>query len=107
LRSIGLGGPPVEAIRALARAVADGRLTLRPGPHAEREIEQMLELPGIGPWTAQYIGMRALRLPDAFPHSDLGLCKALGVTPAKVLARAEAWRPWRAYAALHLWSTLN
>ncbi|HZP10829.1 MAG TPA: AlkA N-terminal domain-containing protein [Nevskiaceae bacterium] len=107
LRGIGLGGPPVEAIRSLAIAVAENRLTLQPGPRAEHELEMLPELPGIGPWTAQYIGMRALRMPDAFPHSDLGLVKALGLTPAKVLSRAEAWRPWRAYAAVHLWSTLS
>jgi AraC family transcriptional regulator of adaptative response / DNA-3-methyladenine glycosylase II len=107
LRAIGLGGPPVEAILALARGVADGTLVLDPGPRAQETLERLPELPGIGPWTAQYIGMRALRLPDAFPHSDLGLCKALSLTPAKMLARADAWRPWRAYAALHLWNSLS
>jgi AraC family transcriptional regulator of adaptative response / DNA-3-methyladenine glycosylase II len=62
------------------------------------------ELPGIGPWTAEYVAMRALGDPDAFPHSDLGLMQALQLEkPAALLARAEAWRPWRAYAALHLW----
>ena len=65
---------------------------------------------GIGEWTAQYIAMRELREPDAFPAADIGLMRALadadGVrpTPAELLARAEAWRPWRAYAALHLWT---
>ncbi len=107
LRAIGLGGPPVAAIRAIARAVAHGKLLLEPGPHSECAVEQLQEIPGIGPWTAQYIAMRALRLPDAFPHSDLGLCKALDATPAQVLRRAEAWRPWRAYAALHLWNSLS
>jgi AraC family transcriptional regulator of adaptative response / DNA-3-methyladenine glycosylase II len=64
------------------------------------------ELPGIGPWTAEYVAMRALGDPDAFPHSDLGLMQALELDkPAALLTRAEAWRPWRAYAALHLWQS--
>jgi AraC family transcriptional regulator of adaptative response / DNA-3-methyladenine glycosylase II len=65
-------------------------------------------LPGVGEWTAQYIAMRALAWPDAFPHTDLGVMKALGETrPAGVLAAGEAWRPWRAYAVMHLWQTLT
>src|SRR5262249_4089416 len=106
LRGIGLGGPPVAAIRALARAVADRSLKLGPGPQAMATVERLQAFPGIGAWTAQYIGLRALRLPDAFPHSDLALCKRLGTTPAGTLRQAEAWRPWRAYAALHLWNSL-
>jgi AraC family transcriptional regulator of adaptative response / DNA-3-methyladenine glycosylase II len=67
-----------------------------------------MELPGIGPWTAEYIAMRALRWPDAFPATDLGLVKASGLKSAKVLAKtAERWRPWRAYAAMHLWESLE
>jgi AraC family transcriptional regulator of adaptative response / DNA-3-methyladenine glycosylase II len=68
-------------------------------------------LPGIGEWTAQYIAMRALREPDAFPAADIGLLRAMTgrdgerPTPASLLARAEHWRPWRAYAAQHLWSS--
>jgi AraC family transcriptional regulator of adaptative response / DNA-3-methyladenine glycosylase II len=68
-------------------------------------------LTGIGEWTAQYIAMRELREPDAFPAADIGLMRALtdetGLrpTPAELLARAERWRPWRAYAALHLWAS--
>jgi AraC family transcriptional regulator of adaptative response / DNA-3-methyladenine glycosylase II len=66
-------------------------------------------LPGVGEWTAQYVAMRALREPDAFPASDLVLRKVLGgkdgaISAKEVAARAEAWRPWRAYAALHLWT---
>ena len=61
-------------------------------------------LPGIGAWTAQYIAMRALGWPDAFPASDLVVLRALGESkPARALIRSEAWRPWRAYAVLHLW----
>ena len=68
-------------------------------------------LPGIGEWTAQYIAMRALREPDAFPAADIGLLRAMAgadgtrPTPAALLAHAEAWRPWRAYAAQHLWTS--
>jgi AraC family transcriptional regulator of adaptative response / DNA-3-methyladenine glycosylase II len=72
----------------------------------------LLRVRGIGEWTAQYVAMRALRYPDAFPPADLGLRKALapaGKTLASardVAARSERWRPWRAYAALHLWQSL-
>jgi AraC family transcriptional regulator of adaptative response / DNA-3-methyladenine glycosylase II len=68
-------------------------------------------LPGIGEWTAQYIAMRELREPDAFPAADIGLLRAMRVSglvrpsPAELLARAEQWRPWRAYAAQHLWTS--
>ena len=65
----------------------------------------MVALPGIGPWTAQYVAMRALGEPDGFPASDLGLKHA---APGVDLAhRSEAWRPWCSYAALHLWASLN
>ena len=71
-------------------------------------IEIEPALPGIGPWTANYVAMRALGEPDAFPASDLGIVKALAQgttrpTVKQVLARAESWRPWRAYAAIYLW----
>ena len=74
-------------------------------------MEQLQKLPGVGPWTASYIAMRTLGDPDAFPVTDLGLRRALersGLTtrPRAILARAEAWRPWRAYAAHHLWASL-
>ena len=73
-------------------------------PAAER-LADLLELPGIGPWTVEYVAMRALRDPDAFPASDLVLRNALGgISEREALARAEAWRPWRAYAAMHLWT---
>ncbi len=63
-------------------------------------VNQLMALPGIGPWTAQYVAMRAFQDPDAFPASDLGLIRAAGPDVAR---QAEAWRPWRAYAAMHLW----
>src|SRR5690606_20608441 len=81
---------------------------LRPFETLEATVAKLEALPGIGPWTAHYIAMRALREPDAFPASDLGLLRAMATpegrpTPAQLLARAEAWRPWRAYAAIRLW----
>ena len=73
-------------------------------------VTRLRTLRGVGEWTAQYIALRQLREPDAFPASDIGLIRALeklenrAYTPAQLLARAEAWRPWRAYAAQHLWA---
>ena len=97
-----------KSILALARAVADGQIVLEPGHDVEDTMIRLKSLPGIGEWTAQYIAMRALAWPDAFPHTDLGLVRALGTrTPKQALERAEAWRPWRAYAAMHLWKSLE
>ncbi|MDJ0865488.1 MAG: AlkA N-terminal domain-containing protein [Myxococcota bacterium] len=108
LRSIGLPRARAGAVAALAEAVAAGRLALEPGGDAEATRAALCALPGVGPWTAQYVAMRALGEPDAFPASDLGLRHALAngslPTPAAVERAAEAWRPWRAYAALHLWT---
>lgn len=96
------------AILALAAALASGDIALQPGRNVEQTIEKLRALPGIGDWTAQYIAMRALAWPDAFPHTDLGVLKALQETsPRAVLQRAEEWRPWRAYAVMHLWRSLE
>ena len=96
-----------RTIVALAQAVAEGRLDLAPGADVERMRAVLAMLPGVGPWTVEYIAMRALGWPDAFPSGDLGILKALGEKSAsRALRRSEAWRPWRAYAALHLWSSL-
>jgi 3-methyladenine DNA glycosylase/8-oxoguanine DNA glycosylase len=71
-------------------------------------IESLCAVRGIGPWTANYIAMRALGDPDVFPASDLGLLKAAGVSsPRRLEMMAEAWRPWRSYAALYLWESLR
>jgi AraC family transcriptional regulator of adaptative response / DNA-3-methyladenine glycosylase II len=105
-----LGVPAARArtIIALACAVADGRLVLTPNADVETTLDTLRALPGVGEWTAQYIAMRALAWPDAFPHTDLGVMKALGETSARgVLAAGEAWRPWRAYAVMHLWQSLS
>lgn len=106
---LGVPGTRAGAIRALARAVARGQLRLSPGSDPEQALEALQAVPGIGAWTAQYISMRALREPDAFPSGDLVLRKVLGDGESPLSAkaldeRAALWRPWRAYAALHLWS---
>jgi AraC family transcriptional regulator, regulatory protein of adaptative response / DNA-3-methyladenine glycosylase II len=104
---LGLPRARAECIVRLARSVVDGELALHPGEDVDRTVAALQELPGIGPWTAQYIAMRGLHWPDAFPHSDLGIRKAFGsVTPAQLLRAAEHWRPWRAYGAIHLWQSL-
>ena len=105
---VGMPGKRAQTVAALARAVADGKVLLEPGGDIEVSLAALRAIPGIGEWTAQYIAMRALAWPDAFPHGDLGLQKALGERDSKkILKMAEKWRPWRAYAALHLWTSLE
>ncbi|MGO9603773.1 MAG: AlkA N-terminal domain-containing protein [Candidatus Binataceae bacterium] len=97
-----------RSILALARALSDGAIDLDAGVDVAAEMEKLRALPGIGEWTAQYIAMRAVNWPDAFPHTDLGVMKALNETnPRRVLEASEAWRPWRAYAVMHLWQSLH
>jgi AraC family transcriptional regulator of adaptative response / DNA-3-methyladenine glycosylase II len=104
-------GARARAISGLAAAVAADPNLFGPRAGLDEAVAALRALPGIGEWTAQYIAMRQLREPDAFPAADVGLMRALadaeGVrpTPAQLLARAETWRPWRAYAALHLWAS--
>jgi AraC family transcriptional regulator of adaptative response / DNA-3-methyladenine glycosylase II len=103
-----LGMPAARArtIVALARCMAAGDLVLMPNVDIEATLERLRALSGVGEWTAQYIAMRALAWPDAFPHTDLGVMKALGEKDARrVLEAAEAWRPWRAYAVMYLWNS--
>ena len=93
----------------LAAAFAANPALFERGADVDASVERLCALPGIGPWTAHYIAMRALREPDAFPAADIGLLRAMDggygrPSPAALLARAERWRPWRAYAALHLWT---
>jgi AraC family transcriptional regulator of adaptative response / DNA-3-methyladenine glycosylase II len=105
--ALGIVGARAQALVTLARAVASGDLALDPSADIAATLARLASLPGVGPWTAQYIGMRALGWPDAFPESDLGILKALGTAqPAVARERAEAWRPWRAYAVMHLWLSL-
>ncbi len=99
-----------RAVAALAEAAAADPALLAPGGDTARTLERLRALPGIGPWTASYIALRALRDPDAFPAGDLGLQRALTdqdgrrPTASQLEARSQAWRPWRAYAAQYLWT---
>jgi AraC family transcriptional regulator, regulatory protein of adaptative response / DNA-3-methyladenine glycosylase II len=105
LSGLGLTTGRQVTLRTLAAACATGALSLDPGADPEETAARLFELPGVGPWTVAYIMMRAAGDPDAFPGSDLGLRRAmarLGCEPG----RADRWRPWRAYAALHLWASL-
>ena len=107
LTSVGLTEKRAETIRALARAVCDGRIRFEGVNDSDAFLARLLEIQGIGTWTAQYVAMRALGEPDAFPTGDLGLLRALGLTTSRELEkRAEAWRPWRAYASMYLWTAL-
>jgi AraC family transcriptional regulator of adaptative response / DNA-3-methyladenine glycosylase II len=104
LDGVGLTGARSETIRVLARSVASGKIRFEGVVDSEEFLRRLCEIPGIGTWTAQYVAMRALGEPDAFPSSDLGLMRALSLgTAREVERRAEPWRPWRAYAAMYLW----
>jgi AraC family transcriptional regulator of adaptative response / DNA-3-methyladenine glycosylase II len=110
LSSLGVPRARAEALRALARAVASGGLDLAGGEPPETVRRALLALPGVGPWTAEYVALRALGEPDAFPASDLGLRRALVpggplLTTGALERRSKDWQPWRAYAAVLLWST--
>ncbi len=108
LVSIGLPVTKMETIRSLARAVCDGTINFNGIIRSDHLLSQLCELPGIGKWTAQYIAMRALREPDAFPSGDIALLRALGLATSRELElRAETWRPWRAYAVMYLWNVAN
>jgi AraC family transcriptional regulator, regulatory protein of adaptative response / DNA-3-methyladenine glycosylase II len=105
LVTIGLPTSRAETIRALARDVSEKRINFESVVDVGAFLTRFCEIPGIGNWTAEYVAMRALGEPDAFPCSDLGLLRALDLkSPRELEHRAEAWRPWRAYAAVHLWS---
>jgi AraC family transcriptional regulator of adaptative response / DNA-3-methyladenine glycosylase II len=104
---LGLTERRAATVHRIARAVGDGELDLSAG-NREDTLAQLLDFPGIGPWTAQYVAMRALGDPNALPESDLGLMRALGVSkPKEVLERTAAWQPWRSYGAIHLWQHLS
>jgi AraC family transcriptional regulator of adaptative response / DNA-3-methyladenine glycosylase II len=111
LGQLGIVRQRQAAIVALARAVDTGQLALHAHADVPATTAALCQLPGIGDWTAQYIAMRALRWPDAFPSGDVALHKALGVQgtrqPARAAAEAaQAWRPWRSYAVVRAWATL-
>jgi len=103
LGNVGMPGRRVQTLLGLARAVLERRVQLQqPWPEVNAALQ---ELPGFGPWTRAYLAIRLGREPDAFPETDLGLVRAAqAASPKALLARAEAWRPYRAYAATYLWS---
>jgi AraC family transcriptional regulator of adaptative response / DNA-3-methyladenine glycosylase II len=105
---LGIVRQRVAALQALAREVVDGRIELHPGAPLQATLDALRALPGIGEWTVQLIAMRVLAWPDAFVATDIGVLNALGTRDvARVLTQAEAWRPWRAYAVMGLWQTLE
>jgi AraC family transcriptional regulator of adaptative response / DNA-3-methyladenine glycosylase II len=101
LTSLGVPGARIRALQGFAEAVANGKIALDRAAGLDEVVAGLCGLPGIGPWTAHYIAMRACAERDAFPASDLALRRDLGPDPE---AAAEAWRPWRAYGAMHVWA---
>lgn len=108
IEKLGVTHTRATAIRYLASSILEERVQLRTGAGELAEAD-LLEIPGVGAWTASYVGLRGLANRDAIPTSDLGLRQALGGdalwTPRQVSERAAAWRPWRGYAAAYLWNT--
>jgi AraC family transcriptional regulator of adaptative response / DNA-3-methyladenine glycosylase II len=108
LTTIGLTRARAAAVAGLARAVRERRLVFDPAGNPDETVASLVRIAGIGPWTAQYVAMRALGEPDAFPDGDLGLRRAATtggppLSARNLVTRAERWRPWRAYAAMLLW----
>lgn len=104
IAKLGIVSARARAIVALARAAKDGVLDLSAGVKPEVAMERLVGLPGVGPWTAHYIAMRALRWPDAFPKEDIAVRNTLGGISARAAEdMSQAWRPWRSYAVLHIW----
>ncbi len=105
LGAVGLTKARAEALRTLAIAVRSGAIALDGSRSVDETRAALCALRGIGPWTAEYVAMRALGEPDAFPSGDLALRKAMDASERDLEARSNAWRPWRAYAAMHLWTS--
>jgi AraC family transcriptional regulator of adaptative response / DNA-3-methyladenine glycosylase II len=111
LENLGIIGSRAQTIRSTARAVVDGTLSFDAAQVSDSFCASLKAIKGIGDWTAEYVAMRALKNPDAFPASDLGLLRAFDgpgrerMKARELATRAEAWRPWRAYAALLLWGS--
>ena len=112
LDTLGLTTARAATLRRVAELVAADELDLSATADRQQTTERLLAVTGIGPWTVAYVAMRALGDPDAFPVGDLGVrlgfqALRLAVTPAAMLDHAERWRPWRAYAVMHLWNSLH
>ena len=107
LGPLGITRARANTILALAGKIMNGEIDFTLCVQPEAEMKKLMSIPGIGAWTAQYIAMRAMGWPDAFPHTDLGVKKALApLSEGEILAMAEAWRPWRGYATIYLWNSL-
>jgi AraC family transcriptional regulator, regulatory protein of adaptative response / DNA-3-methyladenine glycosylase II len=107
IAALGIVGTRARCLAALSKAVLDREVVLTFAPNVEEQIDALLRLPGVGPWTAQYIAMRALHWPDAFPSGDLMLMRAANANRRQLEKLGEAWRPWRAYATHYLWQSLG
>jgi len=105
IAALGMVGARARCLVGLAQAVSQRKIVLAFASNVEEQIESLMSLPGIGHWTANYIAMRALHWPDAFPTGDLVLMRAAGANQKQLQRRSEAWRPWRAYAAHYLWQS--
>jgi AraC family transcriptional regulator of adaptative response / DNA-3-methyladenine glycosylase II len=106
--SLGIVRQRVGALQALARVVCDGSLELHRAAPLQDTLQRLRALPGVGEWTAQVIAMRVLAWPDAFPASDIGVLNALGTRDVMAAAaQAQAWQPWRSYAVMRLWQSLE
>ena len=107
LGPLGITRVRANTIFTLAQKIVSGELDFTLCVQPETEIKKLMSIPGIGAWTAQYIAMRAMGWPDAFPHTDHGVKKALApLSENEILEMAEAWRPWRGYATINLWNSL-
>ena len=110
LGDLGIIRSRAETIRLVSKAVVEGQVRFDDTQSVDEVCKALVAIKGIGEWTAQYVAMRALKDPDAFPASDLGLLRAFDapekdrMKPKELKLRAQAWRPWRSYAALLLWS---
>ena len=107
IAALGMVGSRARCLSLLAAAVLDGQVVLTFAPNVEEQIDALMRLPGIGPWTAQYIAMRALHWPDAFPSGDLVLMRAASANQRQLEKLSAAWRPWRAYATHYLWQSVG
>jgi AraC family transcriptional regulator, regulatory protein of adaptative response / DNA-3-methyladenine glycosylase II len=99
-------------LQALAARLADGELRVDAGSDPTETLTRLVAIPGIGPWTAAYVAMRGFHDPDAFPPGDAGVRRALRALgrpddPRSIAVMQQRWRPWRAYAALQLWTSLD
>jgi AraC family transcriptional regulator of adaptative response / DNA-3-methyladenine glycosylase II len=108
LSALGILPTRAATVIALAKRFANDNLQIQPGMDYQTTVSQLTETRGIGPWTAEYIAMRCLGWPDAFPHGDLVIKKSLGLsTKTELLSAVEKYRPWRAYAVMHIWKALE